>query len=355
VSEDGSKVVSDPGFGLIVSGWGGSPPPPPPPTCADGCKSDTCFTASCVNGACQKTPANEGGSCGDNNAQCGGGVCKGGACSAPTDGKPCTPDDKCQEDPGQCQGAKCVSKKKDLGEPQKSGLGFEVKFPEDLVSRLNDWLHFIPGLGGVNFVEGTISPEVETKDCCNKDTGVQKDGEKSGSAEVSLTANVKDVPLFGAGFAQRVAFRFPGVSGFVAVVAGLAFNTDFAFDVKAGHRSNSCENKDCFFGSIDAALQPGFKLTITNIDCITISGFFSDTTLCSRTEITPASIEGAVKIGARIHIPDCDAGLQGFISMGNIKIKALVKIPGFPEISATFQPPGFQGVTCSLPGGCSLN
>jgi hypothetical protein len=41
--------------------------------------------------------------------------------------------------------------------------------------------------------------------------------------------------------------------------------------------------------------------------------------------------------------------------MGNIKIKALVKIPGFPEISATFQPPGFQGVTCSLPGGCSLN
>src|SRR5262249_39174311 len=101
VSEDGSKVVSDPGFGLIVSGWGGSPPPPPPPTCADGCKSDECFTAACVNGSCQKTPINEGGACGGGpgNEQCGQGVCKSGACVADSDGQPCTPDDQCLEDP----------------------------------------------------------------------------------------------------------------------------------------------------------------------------------------------------------------------------------------------------------------
>src|SRR5262249_13691075 len=40
VSNDGSVIVSDPGSGVIVSGWGAAPPPPPPPTCADGCTTD---------------------------------------------------------------------------------------------------------------------------------------------------------------------------------------------------------------------------------------------------------------------------------------------------------------------------
>jgi hypothetical protein len=31
VSADGSVIVSDPGFGITKSGWGGAPPPPPPP------------------------------------------------------------------------------------------------------------------------------------------------------------------------------------------------------------------------------------------------------------------------------------------------------------------------------------
>src|SRR5262249_27408707 len=154
--------------------------------------------------------------------------------------------------------------------------------------------------------------------CCSKEKGFIEEGEKSGSGEIELTANIKDIPLFGLGFAQRLSFRFPGVSGFIAVVAGLAFNTDFAVHGEAGHRTNACEdNKDCFFGSADAAIQPGFKLTLTNIDCITISGIFTDATFCSTTEITPASIEASVKVGARYHVPDCDKGLQGFISMGN--------------------------------------
>jgi hypothetical protein len=104
-----------------------------------------------------------------------------------------------------------------------------------------------------------------------------------------------------------------------------------------------------------AALAPGFKLTITNTDCITINGFFFDTTICEKAEVTPAAVEASVKIGGRIHIPECKDGLQGFISMGNVKFKANIKIPGLPDFAITFAPPGFQGITCSLPGGCRLN
>jgi hypothetical protein len=36
VSEDGSVITSDPGFGITAAGWGGGGPPPPPTTMASG-------------------------------------------------------------------------------------------------------------------------------------------------------------------------------------------------------------------------------------------------------------------------------------------------------------------------------
>jgi hypothetical protein len=353
VSEDGSVIVSDPGSGVIVSGWGDAPPPPPPTTCADGCKpANDCNTAACENGVCVQHPTNENGACGDNNATCGQGVCTGGECVAGTDGQPCTPDDKCLQNPGKCEGAKCESEKIELKEEPPPSLGIEFKIPDELISGLNDFLHLIPGLGGVNFEEGSVTPESEAKDCCSPDTGVQTGGEASSSAEVELTANIKDVPLFGAGIAERFPFRFPGVSGVVAIVAGVAFNTDFAVHFKGGHRTNSCTNKDCLFGSVDAAIQPGIKLTITNIDCIS---FFGAVAVCVSSEITPGQVEADAKVGARIHIPDCDTGIQGFISLGNLVFKARVALPHLPEFNITFSPQAFKGITCSLPGGCHLN
>ena len=80
VSEDGSVIVADPGFGLRVSGWHTAPPPPPPPTCANGCNTDnTCRTGTCVNGSCQFTNSGNGTAC-DNGGHCGS--CKDGACEA---------------------------------------------------------------------------------------------------------------------------------------------------------------------------------------------------------------------------------------------------------------------------------
>ncbi|HEY6971188.1 MAG TPA: IPT/TIG domain-containing protein [Candidatus Angelobacter sp.] len=53
VSEDGSVIVSDPGFGLTVSGWHGGGGPPPPNTCTAFCG---CYIGgACVNGQCQGT------------------------------------------------------------------------------------------------------------------------------------------------------------------------------------------------------------------------------------------------------------------------------------------------------------
>ena len=56
VSEDGAVVVSDPGSGLIKSGWGAMRPGAQQNTCCCSCESDACHTATgCTAGNCNCT------------------------------------------------------------------------------------------------------------------------------------------------------------------------------------------------------------------------------------------------------------------------------------------------------------
>lgn len=56
VVPDGSRIVSDRGFGITKTGWGGGGPPPPPPTCPSSCDdSNPCTNDSCVNGSCSNS------------------------------------------------------------------------------------------------------------------------------------------------------------------------------------------------------------------------------------------------------------------------------------------------------------
>jgi hypothetical protein len=56
VSEDGSKISSDSGFGIRVSGWGGVSAPASPVTSACDCNlNNNCSVDSCVNGQCVHT------------------------------------------------------------------------------------------------------------------------------------------------------------------------------------------------------------------------------------------------------------------------------------------------------------
>jgi len=85
VSDDGSVIVSDPGFGLRVSGWHAAPPPPPPPTCADGCNTnDPCRSGTCgSDGQCHFTNQPDGTACTDDGDACTFDQCKSGSCTHP--------------------------------------------------------------------------------------------------------------------------------------------------------------------------------------------------------------------------------------------------------------------------------
>ncbi|MFZ0319761.1 MAG: PKD domain-containing protein [Candidatus Sulfotelmatobacter sp.] len=71
VSADGSVIVTDPGFGLTVSGWHGGAGNPQPPTCGDSCGA----CQACSGGSCQADPTQLGQSCMSNDGCVENGMC----------------------------------------------------------------------------------------------------------------------------------------------------------------------------------------------------------------------------------------------------------------------------------------
>src|SRR3954468_15663072 len=223
VSEDGSVIVSDKGFGLRVSGWHAVPPPPPPPRCVDGCKSDECSTKKCVNGHCQSTPINEGQACGDK--QCSESVCKAGKCVQDPksiqpnslncdDGKACTDHDQCNLT-GQCVGEK-------IPDNIPVETGYSTEFGDSAgLKKVED---FFTKIFGVQAPEAKIVIAVKEKttgQCCEKESteGHPKFEDKvEDSLQGSLEVRVTHIPIS----------PFPEISGIITKIEGF-LHTDIGF------------------------------------------------------------------------------------------------------------------------------
>jgi hypothetical protein len=84
VTSDGLLIVSDPGFGITKSGWGGCGTPPPPNTCAGGCPE----CQKCVNGSCVADTAKNGQACDDKNSCTKNNTCDAGGSGKCGEGDP---------------------------------------------------------------------------------------------------------------------------------------------------------------------------------------------------------------------------------------------------------------------------
>jgi hypothetical protein len=358
VTEDASAIISDPGFGLTVSGWHGGNGPPPPPTCADGCASgnDPCNTSTCDNGACVTQPANEGGACGDGTSseQCGKkGKCTNGACvfdSTATDGQDCKPDDKCVQNP-KCKSGVCKGEEFKPDEHDVSG-GLQVKLPDEMVKQIAQTLSSI-GIGTFQFDEATFSVKGKASTCCNPDTGdVVKDGQLENSAGLKLTLHLKNIPILGC--CHEDFFVSAGRLGSLLLTAtvGPVLKVDSELSGEAGSRSSQCDSKEnCVFGQLSAANVLALEGEISISGCLQI---FNKKAKCG--EITPAQISISVSLeaGFALNKEKCSDGLQGFISAGNLTIGGKLHFGSIVDASFEWKPKAIPTVVCVFPGGCSL-
>jgi hypothetical protein len=179
---------------------------------------------------------------------------------------------------------------------------------------------------GINiaFKEARVGLKGRMRDCCNKDTGVQTDGVKEGSAQVTLTANIENLSL--------PALSFPTISREfdfgVAIISvdlqlGVSLTTSLRINGEAGIRHDACKPEDCGFGELNASLDPEFALKAEAIGCVET---LWTTKHCGGLTITPAALRFSLRVGASYNKPSCDSGLKGVMSLGRIVFRATLQL-----------------------------
>jgi PKD repeat protein len=374
VSTDGSVIVSDPGFGISKSGWHFPPPPPPPPKCASACTTtNPCLTSKCVNGACQTSPTNNGGTCSDGtaNQQCGtNGVCQNGACtfsSTATNGQSCTPTDKCIKNPT-CQNGTCTGPQQDTNTLVQDGaLNANVVVPPSLSSGLTQFFTTLTG-GAIQFKTVTAGLKGTGKNCCNQDVGFQQLGILNSSATVTITGAVgKPIPIWGTP-SLELKKNFGAFEVDVDYALGVYLDLgSFAVNGEIGYRTDACKpdgSDSCGYGQINAQWSPSISIQGTIIFCLE-----TYTTSNCIGGGAQGGVKGAVSIGARYNMDSvaglggsngqCASGPEGFFSAGRgtAFITAEVDVPKKYTFGYQWQPSWAKGVTCVVSGqgfACSL-
>lgn len=240
VSPDASVIVSDPGFGINVSGWGGAPPPPPPPTCAGRCDDkNACTTDKCVNNRCTHTRLTTP----ENKEQCQTTRCdegRGIVVERKDDGTRCDTNEFCAKKDATCKAGAC--KGTPIPDETLPGVGIALNL-ETIIGPYIRPLETIVGPIPVSFqVSGSKG---STLKCCEaKRETVMND---STSFAGTLGISTGDLPV--AGLSLPIPPRF-GTLG-VVINVGLAASVGFSFE------EDKCEDKN--FGRL--AGKVSYKVT----------------------------------------------------------------------------------------------
>jgi hypothetical protein len=290
VSEDGTVLRSDPGMGVVKGGWhcGGNPASSGTTHNCPECKK--CVSTSCVN--------DDGGSCDDKDQ--------------------CTSFTGTEEGPDKCQGGSCQGKKIEFPETTFTG---DVSLPDGLVSRVNNALSRVPGLG-VTLKEAKLGAEGKVKDCCDKDRGVISEGFKEAKAFFEVSADVKGLTLWGPPTISKMFLvpvpLAPEVAIWVDLQAGIKADGKLKFNASGGRSQDLCKDKDCTFGEIKGTSTVTLKATAKVEVCI---AWTEPVPGCSSFEVTPVSFVFPVSVSGSINRPECGSPTNGMISIGDIKFK----------------------------------
>jgi hypothetical protein len=300
VSDDGSVLRSDPGVGVMKAGWhcGGNPNP-------------TGAAATCPE--CKK--------------------CQGGNC-VPKAG-PCDDKDQCTEN-DQCVNGACKGTPVDLGGIiNDSTFGAEVNLPAGLVDKANAALHYIPGLGGVNFEEAKVGFSGTAKNCCDKVKGKIEHGLKEGELEVSLSVDLKSFTLWGPPTISK-QWDFGVVVLDTDLELGVKFTGSISLNAKGGLRKDECKGEQCAYGSVGGSAGIGLKATASAIGCIET---WATDKGCAGLTITPAAINTSISGSVGYNLRDCKSGWDGKFAIGKVVFKAEISpnIPGVGALSYEYE------------------
>lgn len=228
VSPDASVIVSDPGFGINVSGWGGAPPPPPPQTCAGSCddKND-CTDDACVGNRCvntNKTTPPTTDQCRTLRCEAG----RGFVTEQKDDGTPCDDEDFCTEETG-CMSGVCTGKRKPDRTLPSVAFNFNIG---KLLNAIKEPIKLVTG-NDLDISVQLSGSAGATEACCNRTKSTVKNANVSGALTVAAT---EKFPLLNFPFQGRL-------QAFIGTEINLFLTTFVNGGVTVQLADDECEKK----------------------------------------------------------------------------------------------------------------
>jgi hypothetical protein len=183
VSGDASTICSDPGFGVMKSGWHPVVPPPPPPTCAPKCPPPLvtpCSTTTyrlnvidrknCIYTCIPTVTKKPNGTACDDGSGCGVKTCQNGVCvtdSSKADGTTCDDGLFCTEN-DKCKGGDCKGEPKAKKTLASTTLAVNL---EKAFAPVKGFLRTVFGDGAPDFSLQVAFNVGKTEECCEKIRG----------------------------------------------------------------------------------------------------------------------------------------------------------------------------------------
>jgi hypothetical protein len=184
------------------------------------------------------------------------------------------------------------------------------------------------GIGG-HVKTTSLGGEKRTKDCCDPQNGVTKDGLQETEGQFELAAELKGLTLWGPPTITR-EFDFGVAIISVDIEVGVKIDNNAKLTISGGERVDRCKGDDCAFAGVNSGLTIEPKATLEAIGC---GETFWTTKLCGGLNVTPLSVEINFQAGINYNKNTCKDGLTGNVTIGQIVAKSTFSI-GLPPVAS---------------------
>jgi len=316
VTDDGAFIVSDPGSGLTVSGWGCNCPPYSVTGEAENCeaKAGGSCTQGCDDGSSVALPngtvvsESPAGDCTDS-------VCVDGVSMLQTNDSD-APDDKCKV----CENGELKDVELD---PTADSSTLSFGMPSETVEKVNDALKKLEKVGiiaSVDLLE--VSGTLTSRECCEATLGVGKD--KSGFVTGNFGSfSVKGkiwppgpIPTFGP--LEIDVFGLASLEAEAKFVGGVFIGLSGSISGKIGYKKNDCsltaaDRDGCMFTNLGTTITPSLSVEIGGSGKVTFDCFFCrKQTIAVSGSLVGGDLSWTIAISSvSFNEASCGAGLAG--------------------------------------------
>lgn len=194
-------------------------------------------------------------------------------------------------------------------------------------TKFSNALHVIPGLENLEITGASATFTKTVADCCPDEGASVTDGKKGAVGTASMSASVTHAPIWPQGGinTQEAETTILGNYFKVMVNIGSFFDIELSPSASVGYVDDSCEDKTCYYGSIDFSATLSAYIEFEAIVCEKWIGQSQES--CVEVNITPLNISCPFGITGTWHENgDCDKDWSGSRHAGPLTISTSINV-----------------------------